>query len=314
VPTPFDHDGAWFRCQLHAHTTESDGEATIPGLVEHYARAGADVLAITDHWKITHYEPRDEGASDILLIPSSELSAKVGSEPGREADVLAYGIDELPEPREEFPSIAEAADWIVARGGVAYLAHPYWSGLAADDYLGAPALSGIEVWNGGSELLQGNGLSAVHWDDILQRGGACLGIATDDSHYPGQDSRLGWTMVRAPERTRDAILDALRSGSFYGTTGPEIHGIDLLGDGRVDVRCSRARAVTLRSGRWDGCRVNAHPLEMSWRGRATGRADDGSIVAARFDPPEFESWGRVEVLGVDGGIAWSNMFSVRKQE
>jgi hypothetical protein len=307
MPTPFDHDGAWLRCQLHAHTTGSDGEATTPGLVEHYARAGYDVLAITDHWLITGHEP-EEGSSEILLIPSSELSAKLGE--GLEADVLAYGIDELPEPREEFPSIAEAASWIVARGGVAYLAHPYWSGLVADDYLGASDLSGIEVFNGGSELLQGNGLSAVHWDDILQRGGRCLGIATDDSHYPGQDSRLAWTMVRAPERTRPAVLDALRTGSFYGSTGAEIHAIDVHDDGRVDVRCSPARSVTLRSGRWDGCRVNAHPLEMHWRGAVSERAVDGSIVAARFEPPEFERWGRVEVVGVDGRLAWSNPFPV----
>jgi predicted metal-dependent phosphoesterase TrpH len=308
VPTPFDHDGAWFRCQLHAHTLHSDGEPTTPGLVEHYARAGYDVLAITDHWQITLHEPGADGSSDIFLLPSSELSARIDG--GLEADVLAYGIDELPEPREEFASIVEAASWIVAQGGVAYLAHPYWSGLTADHYLGAPDLSGIEVYNGGSELLQGNGLSAVHWDDILQHGAPCLGIATDDSHYAGQDSRLGWTMLRAPERSRPAILDALRRGSFYGSTGAEIHGIEVHGDGHVDVRTSAARAVTLRSGRWDGCRVNAHPLEMHWRGSVVERAGDGAILAARFDPPEFERWGRVEVIGADGGLAWSNPFRV----
>jgi predicted metal-dependent phosphoesterase TrpH len=307
MPPPFDHDGAWYRCQLHAHTTHSDGEATTQGLVEHYARAGYDVLAITDHWLITCHEP-EEGASDILLIPSSELSARIDG--GLEADVLAYGIDELPEPREEFPSIAEAASWITARGGVAYLAHPYWSGLTADHYLGAPDLVGIEVMNGGSEALQGNGLSAVHWDDILQRGGSCLGIATDDSHYTGQDSRLAWTMVRAPERSRSAILEALRSGSFYSSTGAEIHAVEVHADGHVDVRTSPARAVTLRSGRWDGCRVNAGRLEMNWRGSAIERTRDGSLTAVRFEPPEFERWGRVEVLGIDGGLAWSNPFPI----
>ena len=189
---PFDRDGEWLRCALHAHTTNSDGEATPDGLVEHYVRAGFDVLAITDHWHITVH-----AHDELLLIPSSELSAKLDGRGDFDADVLAYGIDVLPEPAEEFPSISDAAAWIVGQGGVAYLAHPYWSGLRAEDYLAAPALSGIEVMNAGSELLQGNGLSAVHWDDILHLGGRCLAIATDDSHYPGQDSRLAWTMVRA---------------------------------------------------------------------------------------------------------------------
>jgi hypothetical protein len=76
------------------------------------------------------------------------------------------------------------------------------------------------------------------------------------------------------------------------------------------VRTSPARAVTLRSGRWDGCRVNAGPLEMNWRGSAVERTADGLLTAVRFEPPEFERWGRVDVLGSDGGLAWSNAFPV----
>src|SRR3954453_6686244 len=152
MTSPWHREGVWLRCQLHAHTTNSDGEATPEGVVEHYARAGYDVLAITDHWHITPYEH-----AGILVIPSAELSGHVEGE-FEEADVLAYGIDELPEVREKCPSIPEAASWTVARGGVAYLAHPYWSGLSAEHYLGASDLSGIEVFNGGCEQQQGNGL------------------------------------------------------------------------------------------------------------------------------------------------------------
>jgi hypothetical protein len=298
--SPWDIDGVWLRCQLHAHTNNSDGEPTPEGLVEHYARAGYDVLAITDHWHITPYE--HEG---ILVIPSAELSGAVEGEL-EEADVLAFGIDELPEPREKFPSIAEAASWIVAQGGVAYLAHPYWSGLAPEHYLGAPDLSGIEVFNGGSEQQQGNGLSVVHWDGVLQAGRACHGIATDDSHYAGQDSRLAWTSVRARERSRAGVLDALRSGSFYASSGPQIHDVRVTAGG-VDVRCSPAQSVTLRSGRWDGCKANAGALEMNWRAAVTERADDGAITAARLEFPEFHHWGRIEVTGRDGTRAWTNL-------
>jgi hypothetical protein len=300
MTSPWESDGEWLRCQLHAHTTNSDGEPTPEGLVEHYARAGYDVLAITDHWHVTRFE--HEG---ILVLPSAELSGRIEGEL-EEADVLAYGIDELPEARERFPSIAEAAGWIVAAGGVAYLAHPYWSALSAEHYLEAPALSGIEVFNGGSEQQQGNGLSVVHWDAILATGRVCHGIATDDSHYAGQDSRLAWTMVKARERTREAVLDALRVGRLYGSSGPEIHDLRLAGD-CVQVRCSPARSVALRSGRWDGCKVNAERLGMNWRGRVTERDADGAIVAARLERPEFHSWGRVEIEAADGGRAWSGV-------
>jgi 3',5'-nucleoside bisphosphate phosphatase len=36
-------------CELHAHTTWSDGALTVPELVDLYGRSGFDVLAITDH-------------------------------------------------------------------------------------------------------------------------------------------------------------------------------------------------------------------------------------------------------------------------
>ena len=306
VTSPFDRDGRWLRCQLHAHTTNSDGEPTPEGLVEHYLRAECDVLAITDHWQITTFEH-----ADILVLPSSELSARIDGRQS-EADILAYGIDELPEVRDYFPTIEEAASWIVAQGGVAYLAHPYWSGLVADDYVSAPDLSGIEVFNGSSELTQGNGLSAVHWDEILHRGATCLGIATDDAHYAGQDSRLGWTMVRAEARTRAAVLEALRTGAFYSTTGPEIRDVRVDG-GEVEVRCSPAQSIFLRSGPWDGCGVSANPLAMHYRARVLERAANGGITAARFEAPEYWQWGRVEVVTAGGGRAWSNPITLSKE-
>ena len=49
---PWSTDGTWLRCALHAHTNRSDGELTPRDLAGHYARAGYDVLAMTDHWRI----------------------------------------------------------------------------------------------------------------------------------------------------------------------------------------------------------------------------------------------------------------------
>ena len=176
-------EGTWLRCQFHAHTTNSDGDATPAGLCDHYARAGFDVLAITDHWHVT-----DHATDDIVVMPSSELSARCEG-PSDEAEVLALGVDVLPEVRDYFPTIEALAAWIREQGGAPYLCHPYWSGLAPQHYLDAPSLVGLEVYNGGSELTQGSGLSSVHWDDILQLGATPFAIATDDSALPGAGTR-----------------------------------------------------------------------------------------------------------------------------
>lgn len=299
---PFRQPGVWLRCQFHCHTTESDGWPAPAVLVEHYAALGCDVLSITDHWGLTLAE-----SDQMLMIPGSELSSNREQSPF-EAEILAIGIDVLPEPREAFSTIAACADWIVAHGGVAFLAHPHWSTLTATDYLGAPSLSGLEVWNGASTQAQGTGLSDVHWDAVLQAGGRASGLGTDDAHHAGDptgsDAGLGWTMVRVQERTREAVLEALRTGAFYATTGPEIHDL-YVEDDHVVVHCSPAASVTLRSGAWDGGRVNASDLLRDYRGETIAR-DQGGIVEARFEMPEFWNWGRIEMTTTDGGTAWSN--------
>ena len=86
-------------------------------------------------------------------------------------------------------------------------------------------------------------------------------LATDDSHHPGYDSGLAWTMVRAPDRSRESVLDALRSGSFYGSTGPSIGSV-ALADGHVTVECSAAASVTLGSSRARGARANSGRLGL----------------------------------------------------
>ncbi|HEU0194888.1 MAG TPA: CehA/McbA family metallohydrolase [Gaiellales bacterium] len=292
---PFAGPGRWLHCQFHAHTTNSDGEASPAALADHYARAGFDVLAITDHHHRTEHEH-----DRLLVIPSSELTAEPGD--GSSADILALGIEADP-PGKELGSIEEAAAWTVANGGLAFLAHPYWSLLDPRHYLEAPSLCGIEVYNGGSQLLNGNGLSVEFWDAVLATGRRCPGIACDDSHYPGQDSRLAWTVVRA-EPTRQSVLDALRAGAFYASAGPRIEEVAQDDDG-LHVRCSPARSVSLRSGAWEGGRVNAGPLAMCWRGEITGRSESGLIVSATLRFPERAGWGRIEVEDDAGRSAWT---------
>ena len=301
---PFGAPGQWLRCQLHCHTTRSDGKPEPDDLVRHYADAGFDAVAITDHWLITAAEAGPDGP---LMIPASELSASLAHVPF-EADVLAIGIDELPEPRAAFPTIADCAAWIAARGGAALLAHPRWSALTPDDILPATALHGLEAYNGSCALEQGNGLSDAVWDEVSERGLLLGAIASDDAHrigHPdGSDSLLGWTMVRARERSAVGVVEALRRGHAYGSTGPAIHHVERV-PGGLEVACSPAAAVGLASGPRDGGRVSADPARAAYRARILERDATGLIVRAHLEEPEFCHWGRVEVDAADGGRAWT---------
>jgi hypothetical protein len=298
---PFDTAGDWLRCALHAHTTNSDGELAPDLLVRHYEWAGFDVLAITDHWVRTV----ERSTKRLLVMPSIELNAQAG---GREHDahVLALGVEADPElPDDEFDPLPDVVRWIGEHGGIAYLAHPYWSGLRTDQFEGCDGLVGIEVYNAGCELELGRGGSGVHWDEALERGRLLYGIASDDSHHPGYDSSFAWVWARCAERSQAAVLEALRTGSFYSSSGPTIDSLEVDEEG-VTVRCSPAASVTLYAGRSHGARVNAGRLGYPHFGRVLARNADGAIVAARLERPWGTRYGRLEVEDASGRCAWTN--------
>jgi hypothetical protein len=299
--SPFDSAGVWLRCALHAHTTNSDGELGPHLLVRHYDWAGYDVLAITDHWVRTD----ERSTNGLLVIPSTELNAVVGD--GEDAHVLALGVEADPvAPPDGFEPLADVVRWTRANGGLPYLAHTYWSGLRTELWWETDGLCGIEVWNTGCELELGRGDSSLHWDEALELGRPLQALATDDSHHPGYDSGFAWTWVRAAERSRDAVLDALRSGAFYGSTGPEIRGVELT-DEEVVVQCSPAASVALYCGRTRGARANAGRLGYPNLSRVLGRTDDGAITSVALQRPwDGGAYGRVEVRAANGTKAWTN--------
>jgi hypothetical protein len=299
MTSPWTSERPWLRCALHTHTTESDGELAPRLLVKHYERAGYDVLAITDHW--ARSDPPSTGR--LLVLPSAELNCLL---PGRrDGHVLALGIDDaLASLEGRRLDLAGTGSWITAHGGVAYLAHPYWTG-ADPGLLELPeTVSGIEVYNAGCELEIGRGVSTVHWDELLARGRPCFALATDDSHHPGFDSDLAWTWVRS-EPTAAGVLTALRTGCFYGSTGPRIAEVTL-GDGSIEVRCDPCRSVTVVFGVSSGAAVHAGRLGYRYGGEILAATTDGLITAARLNLPATAPYARVEVTDVRGGKAWTN--------
>ena len=299
---PWTVDGVWLKCALHAHTTRSDGELGPEGLASHYARAGYDVVAVTDHWKITSAEH-----DGLVVIASVELNCIL---PGaRDGHVLAYGVaaseDEVQELASDHADLAATANWIAAHDGVAFLAHPYWTGVTPGTLKLPENVTGIEVYNAGCELEVGRGLSAVHWDELLEAGRLCPATAADDSHHPGFDSDLAWTWVRVSERSPGSVLTALSDGTFYSSTGPLLQDVKRSGDAFV-VECSPCRSVTLVSGKAMGAAVHVGRLGYRHHGRELECDHDGLVVRARLEIPPAARHVRVEVVDASGKKAWAN--------
>ncbi len=314
---PFDFEGVWLKCALHTHSTESDGDLAPSALVAAYADAGFDVLAITDHWRLTRWR----STSTLVELPAAELSCDI-ERPGMTCDVLVYGLSSVPDDpggdernwmvteeehweQRTFPDLTTAGRFAEEEGAVAYLAHPYWTGMDAEPLLDAEFVAGLEVFNASGELECGRGDSSMVWDAALGAGRPLYGIATDDTHVAHLDVGRAWTSVKAEERSPDAVVDALRAGRFYASSGPVLDAVHRDGSA-VEVHCSPCRALVLQMERERGCSVVAGD-----RGRRDGRVletdDDGLITRAVLESTwEDPRYVRLKAVDAAGWAAWTN--------
>ncbi len=310
LPNPFAAGAAgnWYRGCLHVHTTESDGAMPPERLLKHYQLGGYDFVALTDHNKVT--DRSSLSGPDFLVLRGAELDLG-RAELGHTYHIVGIGVEEGFVPSREW-SPQQGIDEINRHGGFAIVAHPYWSGLTVGDLLAVSGYGALEVFNTGCEGEISRGYSHFHWDELLTRGHQPWAVASDDSHWPGFDSLYAWTVVRAPELTAPAVMDALRQGQFYCSTGPEIYSVEVADD-RVVVECSPARSIALVADATLGGRVGASRVEpplraLRRRGPQGFEGLDGStpLTGATFRLTGAERYGRVQVTDAQGRVAWTN--------
>jgi hypothetical protein len=297
---PFAAEGIWLKVQMHCHTTNSDGEHTPEEAVALYEEAGYDALALTDHWFVTEPPQSDR----LVVLTGAELNADA---PGRRAGchVLTVGIPAPPDDEaSSFPSLEAAASWARAAGGLAFLSHPYWSGLWLDALEGADELAGVEAFNAVCEKICGRGRNEFFWDAALESGRALPAIAVDDAHRP-EDVDRAWTWLRARARDAGAILEALAAGAMYGSTGPRIHEVRVEDDAVV-VECDPCAGAILTSRRERGASAWAGDRPRSRLGEVLATDGHGLLTAARLHVEEPDlPYLRVVVRDARGGEAWT---------
>ncbi len=292
ITNPFAEPGKWYKGNLHAHTTNSDGAMTPEETVAFYRDAGYDFLSLTDHWKVSVADvPPDDR---FLLLLGVELDGD-SSEIGESFHILGFGLERIGEMPSQ-PTVSQAIEWICDHGGEAVLAHPYWSGLTASDLMKWKGHLGIEVFNTVCEHMIAKGCSAVQWDDLLSRDRLAWGLAVDDCHS-ARSAGVASVMVKAPELTRPAIVQALRTGQFYSTTGPSIEEVT----SGTDIETG---AVTLRVRTSPAQQINF--MSRSWLGRRFRAAPGAAITEATFTFRGQEPYVRIECGDEQGRWAWTN--------
>lgn len=258
--TNFAQDGQWYKGNLHCHTTCSDGDLPPEIIAGEYARRGYDFLAITDHDRYVEH-PAYCG-DKLLLIPGFELSAPLNEKKGVHLNVYPFGetCDFVSDQRFSVTDPMQTKEFLRrhCKNNLIMLNHPVWSLLDTQDAEDLEGITCMEVLNYASEWLDHLGEASAFWDAMLRQGKRWWGVADDDNHngyvhvsgWPFElqqtDSFGGWVCVKAAQRTPQAILQAVASGSFYASGGPEIHDF-FIEDDWIHITCSPCERIIFTS-------------------------------------------------------------------
>ena len=316
--SPFSATGSWYRGNTHSHTTTSDGKLPVADLTRDYEDRGYDFLVITDHNVVA--DVSESRAATLLVIPGAEIAVCYDGTFGME--VCSLGIDEV---RRSYVHPQQVIDDVLEQGGIPVISHPHMSGVYSGKMMELEGIAGIEVYNAYCQGSGRRGFAQTHWDDLLSVGQRVWGLASDDRHsgdLPGApdkrdfDRFKAWVVVRATDCSRPAILEAMKKGMFYSTTGPAIEDI-AIADGEIRVTTSPVRSITFASLPWLGARQVAPPGErlegatVSLERMATPARAEGLVASFR----EYGSiskkmpagrYFRVEIWDGEDGYAWSN--------
>ncbi|MEL7463471.1 MAG: CehA/McbA family metallohydrolase [Pseudomonadota bacterium] len=300
-PEAFDAPGRFWRGNLHTHSTRSDGVLAPEEVCRRYKAEGYDFIALTDHFVGLYDYPivdtksfRDESFTTLL---GAELHSGA-MENGELWHILAVGLPEdfAPSNSPHFMPVdgqesgAEIARRARAAGAFVAVAHPEWSGLSLADARTIDAAHAVEIYNHSCAVGADRPHGFWHLDRLSEKGRRLNLVATDDAHFSEPDAFGGWVMVKAEANEPEALLEALKAGRMYASTGPEIRDL-VVEEKELRIECSAAAAVII-SGQ--GSAAVAH------HGQSITRA---TMKLSRFNG---SSWIRVTVVDAAGRRAWSN--------
>ncbi len=265
----------WLKGNLHTHTTLSDGELPPEETVQACIRRGYDYVALTDHDVIASVP--EEHFPQIVVLSGVEHSAQ--------QHILRVNVlSTLPHDL----SYQSVIDLTVQAGGLVILNHPNWG--ENDDHWRDSQLftleryHGIEIYNNVIEYLEGSPYALDRWDRLLSQGKRVWGYANEDMHRIFQIGSA-WNMVNVRERSREALLEGLKTGRFYASTGVILEEI-AAENGYLRVRSANAKELRLIS-------LNGEVLERVASSTAT------------FSLSKARVYARVEAIGEGSARAWT---------
>ena len=279
----FKFEGMWLKGNLHTHTKNSPcGHYDIEKVIDMYTSYNMeyDFLAITDHYMCTSLA---EYINDnkIILFQGAEYK-------DRDLQSLGINIQYYDDDKFDLDNHQQLFNSVEAQGGFNIICHPH---VYNDDYWPLEKLKnldnyiGLEIFNNNIKHdNKGRAVATDLWDKLLSCGKRVYGFANDDMHvFP----RAGgaYNMVFAKNRSRSAILESIKKGSFYCTSGVLIDKIDIQDD-----------VITVAA--------NKLPVEFRFIGKDGQVYHQGTGMEKSYKIKGNEGYIRVELIREDGARAW----------
>lgn len=320
----------FYKANLHCHSTNSDGRFTVEQLKENYKNCGYSIVAFTDHEHLIDNSHLND--QNFLAITSAELAIKefptVSTLKNHSMKVAHFNIYALDPKNTLTPCYSSVYDHYISdeirhlirfdceyerahtiegindlikkckeQGFLVAYNHPTWSLENATDYNFYENLDFIEVYNH-SCCIHGRPDDEHVFDDIMRTGKKICCTCADDNHNGGlshvnDDSFGGWVNINADKLDYSAIIDALKNGDFYASTGPEIYSLTKDGD-KVTIKTSASKQIRLTTF-----------------GRRSDvlNATDGNLVSqATFKLNELDKWFRITVVDASGKKAYTQAY------
>lgn len=235
--------GHLYKTNLHCHSTVSDGKFSPEQLKEMYRSKGYHAIAYTDHQVcVPHPELTDDR---FVALSGIEIACGIR----KTTSVHVCGIARNPmaqlefpnDPSNEIPRLNAGIRVLKDANFITTLNHPRWSGIAPEELAAVDGVDNLEILNGYEWIQDGYGDSSACYEAEIRRGRKARPIATDDTHTnspegPGYEYFRGFTVVKAPELTYGALIDALDAGAYFASSGPMLREL-WLEDGMLHVEC-----------------------------------------------------------------------------
>ena len=319
--------GNFYKANLHCHTTVSTGKLTPEAVKDIYKSRGYSIVAYTDHdimidqsrladdtflpllgyeIEITEENGKpfyESKTCHLCLIAENPKTAKQVCFhrsrylPGNSASYLDQAKYDTTLPDYERQYTPACINDIIKQareeGFFVTYNHPTWSREEASDFLQYEGLDAMEICNNCVLIAGFPEYNPYTYDQLLRSGKKLYCIAADDTKGPITCGGA-FTVIKADKLDYAAIMQALRSGHFYASTGPEIRAL-WYEDGLVHIECSPAYKITVNMG----IRRALHKTAPSY---------DAPITEATFPIPSEAQYFRLTVTDVHGRHADTNAY------